>query len=52
MPKTYAIGDIHGSPGKLRSLVARCECDAGGQPKTFVVVGDCMDVGLTVAVWS
>src|SRR5262245_60833504 len=45
MPRTYAVGDIHGSLSKLRSLMARCERDAGGQSTTFVFVGDYLDRG-------
>jgi serine/threonine protein phosphatase 1 len=45
MPRTYAVGDIHGSLGKLRSLVARCERDADGRPMMFVFLGDYIDRG-------
>jgi len=30
MPRTYAVGDIHGWLSKLRSIVAQCEADAAG----------------------
>jgi serine/threonine protein phosphatase 1 len=43
--RTYAIGDIHGLLDRLRSLVARCEADADGQPMRFVFVGDYIDRG-------
>ena len=45
MSLTYAIGDIHGMLGKLRTLVARCERHAGGRPMTLVFVGDYLDRG-------
>jgi serine/threonine protein phosphatase 1 len=45
MTLTYAIGDIHGSLGKLERLVGRCERDAGGQPLTLVFLGDYIDRG-------
>jgi serine/threonine protein phosphatase 1 len=45
MERTYAAGDIHGSLGKLQSLVALCERDAGGRPATFVFLGDYIDRG-------
>ena len=45
MSRTYAVGDIHGSLGKLRSLVARCERDADGRPLLFVFLGDYIDRG-------
>lgn len=45
MQRIYAIGDIHGSLSKLRTLVARCERDAGGRPIAFVFVGDYIDRG-------
>jgi serine/threonine protein phosphatase 1 len=43
--RLYAIGDIHGSLGLLRRLVARCEQDADGRPISFVFVGDYLDRG-------
>jgi serine/threonine protein phosphatase 1 len=43
--RTYAIGDVHGLLGRLRSLVARCERDAAGQPMRFVFIGDYIDRG-------
>ncbi len=45
MPRTYAIGDIHGCLGKLERLVARCLNDAGGEPPAFVFLGDAIDRG-------
>ena len=45
MSLTYAIGDIHGSLGKLEQLMLRCEQDAAGQPSTFVFLGDYVDRG-------
>ncbi|MFL4977861.1 MAG: metallophosphoesterase family protein [Xanthobacteraceae bacterium] len=45
MPKTYAIGDIHGSLAKLRGLIARCERDAGGEAMTLLFIGDYIDRG-------
>jgi serine/threonine protein phosphatase 1 len=45
MSRTYCVGDIHGSVGKLQNLVALCERDAGGGPMTFVFLGDYIDRG-------
>jgi serine/threonine protein phosphatase 1 len=45
LPRTYAIGDIHGSLDKLRSLVALCERDAGGALMRLVFLGDYIDRG-------
>jgi serine/threonine protein phosphatase 1 len=45
MPLTYAIGDIHGSLAKLRTLIARCHADANGRPTMFVFLGDYIDRG-------
>jgi len=45
MRRIYAVGDIHGSLGKLQNLVARCEEDTGGRPMTFVFLGDYIDRG-------
>lgn len=45
MSFTYAIGDVHGSLRQLRALLARCEQHAGGQPMTFVFLGDYIDRG-------
>jgi diadenosine tetraphosphatase ApaH/serine/threonine PP2A family protein phosphatase len=45
MQRLYAIGDIHGSLDKLRSLLARCEHDCAGRPARFVFVGDYIDRG-------
>jgi serine/threonine protein phosphatase 1 len=45
MHKTYAIGDIHGSLAKLRSLIAHCERDAGDDPMSLVFIGDYIDRG-------
>jgi diadenosine tetraphosphatase ApaH/serine/threonine PP2A family protein phosphatase len=44
-PRTYVVGDIHGSLGKLRGLMVRCERDAGDQPKIFIFIGDYIDRG-------
>jgi serine/threonine protein phosphatase 1 len=41
----YAIGDVHGSLHKLRTLIARCRRHADGQPMTFVFLGDYIDRG-------
>jgi serine/threonine protein phosphatase 1 len=45
MSLTYAVGDIHGSLAKLRSLMAACEAHAAGRPMTLVFVGDYIDRG-------
>ena len=45
MQRLYAVGDVHGSLGKLRSLLAQCERDAAGAPMAFVFVGDYIDRG-------
>jgi serine/threonine protein phosphatase 1 len=45
MSLTYAIGDIHGSLDKLRTLVAACREHAGAQPARFVFLGDYIDRG-------
>jgi serine/threonine protein phosphatase 1 len=45
MPRTYAIGDIHGCLGKLERLVARCRFDAKDTPAKFVFLGDAIDRG-------
>ncbi|HUD85138.1 MAG TPA: metallophosphoesterase family protein [Xanthobacteraceae bacterium] len=45
MPLTYAVGDIHGSQDKLKSLIAGCEEHAAGRPMTFVFLGDYIDRG-------
>lgn len=45
MPRTYAIGDIHGCLGKLEELVAKCLSDAGREPAAFVFLGDAIDRG-------
>jgi serine/threonine protein phosphatase 1 len=45
MSFTYAIGDIHGSLDKLRTLIARCEQHADGEPMRFVFLGDYIDRG-------
>ena len=41
----YAIGDIHGSLRKLRTLMARCAQHARGREATFVFLGDYIDRG-------
>jgi serine/threonine protein phosphatase 1 len=45
MPRTYAIGDIHGCLEKLERLVARCREDAGDGVPTLVFLGDAVDRG-------
>lgn len=45
MPLTYAIGDIHGSLEKLKSLIAACEADAAGREMLLVFLGDYIDRG-------
>ena len=45
MPRTYAVGDIHGCFDKLQALLARCRADAGGNDATFVFLGDMIDRG-------
>ena len=45
MSLTYAIGDIHGSLDKLRSLLARCEKHAAGAAMKLVLLGDYIDRG-------
>jgi len=49
MPLTYAIGDIHGSLDKLKSLVAGCKEHAAGRVMTFVFLGDYIDRGVESA---
>jgi serine/threonine protein phosphatase 1 len=45
MSLVFAIGDVHGSLRKLRSLIARCEQYADGRPMTFIFLGDYIDRG-------
>jgi serine/threonine protein phosphatase 1 len=45
MPLTYAIGDIHGSLDKLKSLVEACQQHADGRDMRFVFLGDYIDRG-------
>src|SRR5687767_7208558 len=45
MPRTYAIGDIHGCLSKLKGLFARCRSDANDDAATFVFLGDLIDRG-------
>src|SRR6202034_438920 len=45
MSLVYAIGDIHGSLRKLRTLIARCWRHADGRSATFVFLGDYIDRG-------
>jgi serine/threonine protein phosphatase 1 len=45
MPLTYAIGDIHGSLDKLKSLIAACEEDASGREMILLFLGDYIDRG-------
>jgi serine/threonine protein phosphatase 1 len=42
---TYAIGDIHGSFGKLTALLRRCLEHSGGNECRFVFLGDYVDRG-------
>ncbi len=42
---TYAIGDVHGSLGLLRTLIKRCRRHARGRPMTLVFLGDYIDRG-------
>lgn len=45
MPLTYAIGDVHGSLGKLTRLIAACRAHAGGCEAHLVFLGDYIDRG-------
>ncbi len=45
MPRTYAIGDVHGCLDKLEGLVAQCRSDAKDDAATFVFLGDFIDRG-------
>jgi serine/threonine protein phosphatase 1 len=45
MPLTYAVGDIHGSLDKLKSLVAACRQHADGREMSLVFLGDYIDRG-------
>jgi serine/threonine protein phosphatase 1 len=45
MPMTYAIGDIHGSLDKLKSLIAACQRHADGRDMLLVFLGDYIDRG-------
>jgi serine/threonine protein phosphatase 1 len=49
MAMTYAIGDIHGSLTKLKTLIDRCEAHAAGRPMSFVFLGDYIDRGPNAA---
>ena len=42
---TYAIGDVHGSLGLLRTLIKRCRKHARGGATTLVFLGDYIDRG-------
>jgi serine/threonine protein phosphatase 1 len=42
---TYAIGDIHGSYGKLRDLLGHCTKHRGGTEYRMVFLGDYIDRG-------
>ena len=42
---TYAIGDVHGSLGLLRTLIKRCRRHARGRAMTMVFLGDYIDRG-------
>jgi serine/threonine protein phosphatase 1 len=45
MALTYAIGDIHGSLDKLKSLIEGCRQHAGDREMTLVFLGDYIDRG-------
>lgn len=45
MPKTFAVGDIHGCRGKLRNLIALIEHEAAGEAVKLVFLGDYIDRG-------
>lgn len=45
MALTYAIGDIHGSLGKLTRLIAACRSHADGRETSLVFLGDYIDRG-------
>ena len=45
MSLTLAVGDIHGSLGKLHRLIACCEEYTEGRPVRFVFLGDYIDRG-------
>ena len=45
MVLTYAVGDIHGSLGKLTRLIAACRQHADGREMTLVFLGDYIDRG-------
>ena len=45
----YTVGDIHGCLDQLQRLVELCEQDAGAQRSTFILLGDYIDRGPTVA---
>lgn len=45
MPLTYAIGDVHGSLDKLKSLVEACLEHADGRDMRLVLLGDYIDRG-------
>jgi len=41
----FAVGDIHGMSGKLKSLLDSCRSYADGRPHRFVFLGDYVDRG-------
>jgi serine/threonine protein phosphatase 1 len=45
MTLTYAVGDIHGSLGKLTPLIAACRQHADGREMILVFLGDYIDRG-------
>lgn len=45
MALTYAVGDIHGSLGKLTQLIAACRQHADGREMILVFLGDYIDRG-------
>jgi serine/threonine protein phosphatase 1 len=45
MAVTYAVGDIHGSLGKMQALVEACRRHADGRAMRFVFLGDYIDRG-------
>lgn len=42
---TFAIGDIHGCLGKLKSLLTACDAFSDGQSARFIFIGDYIDRG-------
>jgi serine/threonine protein phosphatase 1 len=42
---TFAIGDVHGCFGKLKSLIAACDLLSEAEDARFVFIGDYVDRG-------